>query len=430
MDETFPLLLLMGQKNETLVAIHDTNDGTNNHSPPPHHHHHHHHHPKQKRQRTRRITAAYRRHRYETRKQLFACALAACSGFADVLCYHSFGCYGNMMTGNTIKLMDHLAAGRWSEALYPASLVPAYVVGAALCTYLSKLDLTRLGWGGPSARAFSHLQPPRRLRSPQQISVLRVVAVGCVVLFLAGEVFGSCLEWWWWWWWWWAPHDNSESPTSTATTITTMTTTDQRWRLPFFACAFGLLNAATLAAIHLVTNAVTGHWITVGLGVADDLPILLNRQSSYHHHGTEDGDNDGDDGSNNNDLNATIKAPTTQPPIEPPSDETLPPTEKQKQWKSSMFVAASFLGSIILTSIFYNECLRQVEHHPHWPLALLFRFSPPMGVLFSVLYTVLLYWYTLPPPFLQGFSSRVDLTDMLMDHEDDEQHEESDGPCL
>ena len=63
-----------------------------------------------------------------------------------------------------------------------------------------------------------------------------------------------------------------------------------RWRLPFFACAFGLLNAATLASIHLVSNAVTGHWITVGLRVADDLPVvsignrvgLVAKQSRTH----------------------------------------------------------------------------------------------------------------------------------------------------
>lgn len=275
------------------------------------------------------------------------------------------------MTGNTIKLMDHLAAGRWGAAIYPAVLVPAYILGASLCTLLSKLDLTVLGLGGPSATAFSHLQPPRRLRSPQQISVLRVVAVGCVILFLAGEVVMA---------------------------------THSRWRLPFFACAFGLLNAATLAAIHLVTNAVTGHWITVGLGVADDLPVLLNRQSSRPH---------------DDDTMMPVTAPTDQPPVvthEPPRR-----TDDQKPWKSSMYVAASFLGSIIITSLLYNECLREMEHHPYWPLALLFRFSPPMGVLFSGIYTVLLYWYTLPPPFLQGFSSRVDLTDLLMDHEDEEE---------
>ena len=260
------------------------------------------------------------------------------------------------MTGNTIKLMDHIAAGRWPDAGYPALLVPAYILGASLCTWLNKLDLTVLGLGGPSQAAFSHLNPPRRLRSPQQISILRVVAIVSVVLFVLGEIYGFLI---------------SQSTTS-------------RWRLPFFACAFGLINASTLAAIHVVTNAVTGHWITVGLGVADDLPVLLNRQSS--------------------------RTGGTGAPYFPPEEVQTPQTESQKRWKSSMSVAASFIGSIILCSLAYNECLREVQDHPDWPLAVAFRFAPPMGVVFAIMYTVLLYWYTLPPPFLQGFSSRADLT--------------------
>lgn len=249
------------------------------------------------------LTPQFRRDRYERRKQTFACWLAAFSGFADVLCSHSFGCYGNMMTGNTIRLMDHLAAGKWSMALYPASLVPSYILGAALCTWLNHLDLTILGLGGPSQDAFAHLNPPRRLRSPQQISILRVVSIVSAMFFLLGELILGCF----------------------------FSSEQQQWRLPFFACAFGLINAATLNAVHIVTNAVTGHWITVGLGVADDLPVVLDRQSSL-----------------------------------PPSDETLvPPTaqppQPPKKWKSSGGVATSFICSIIVTSIVYNEFLRQIE---------------------------------------------------------------------
>jgi uncharacterized membrane protein YoaK (UPF0700 family) len=304
------------------------------------------------------VTPEYRRQRYEDRKQMFGCALAMLSGFSDVLCYHSFGCYGNMMTGNTIRLMDLVAAGRWSDASYPAVLVPAYVMGAGLCTYLNRLDLTVLGLGGPSQQAFRHLNPPHSLRTPQQISVLRVVAVGCVLLFLVGEAFGLLVQ-------------------------------ANRWRLPFFACAFGLLNAATLAAIHIVTNAVTGHWITVGLCMADDLPVLLNRQSS-----TGDADN------------ATNSGTTDDPPQQ---RQEPPRTDSQKKWRSSMTVTTSFVGSVIITSVLYNECLREVEHQRDWPLALLFMYAPPMGVVFSVLYAALLYWYTLPPPFLQGFTSCADV---------------------
>lgn len=48
------------------------------------------------------VTPEFRRHRYEQRKQVFSCCLAALSAFADVLCHRSFGCYGNMMTGKVV----------------------------------------------------------------------------------------------------------------------------------------------------------------------------------------------------------------------------------------------------------------------------------------------------------------------------------------
>jgi Protein of unknown function (DUF1275) len=307
------------------------------------------------------ITPAYRKLRYERRKQFFGCSLAVMSAYADILCYHSFGCYGNMMTGNTIKLMDLIAAGRWTDASYYAVIVPAYVVGAGLCTILNRLDLTWLGLGGPSDEAFQHLQPPRRLRSPQEISVLRVVAVGCVVLFLAGEVAGRIVP------------GGAADP----------------WRLPFFACAFGLLNAATLAAINIVTNAVTGHWIAVGVGMADDWPTLLNRQNSN--------------------LTSARDDDSAAAPDGPAGQE--PQSGNQKKWQSSMSVAISFLVAIIVTSLLYNECLREVQHHPDWPLAYIFIHGPPMGVIFSIVYATLLYWYTLPPPFLVGYNSSVDLVD-------------------
>lgn len=274
--------------------------------------------------------------------------------------------------------MDHVSTGRWDLAAYPAALVPSYILGAALCTGLNKLDLTVLGLGGPSQQAFAHLNPPRRLRSPQQISILRVVAIASASLFLLGEL----LVW---------MHGcyGTHSPSCSPSIQFVIPKADdpsandfRRWRLPVFACAFGLINAATLAAIHIVTNAVTGHWIAVGLGVADDLPVLLNRQSSNPNISDRSNDTEG----------------------------TIQSKAPKKGWKTSVSVTVSFIGSIVLTSILYNECLRQLKHHPDWLLAILYRNAPPMGILFALLYTSLLYWYTLPPDFLDGYSSQVDLT--------------------
>jgi hypothetical protein len=337
------------------------------------------------------ITPAYRQRRYEARKHWFGCSLAALSAFADVLCYHSFGCYGNMMTGNTIKLMDLVAAGRWDEAQYYGVIVPSYIVGAGMCTLLNRLDLTWLGLGGPSDAAFADLQPPRRLRSPQEISVLRVVAIASVLLFLAGELVVVARGW-----------SNNNIHNSGGTDDKDYS----RWRLPFFACAFGLLNAATLAAIHIVTNAVTGHWITVGVGVADDWPTLLNSIIDRRDSGLTTSTLSSDSSATANDGGGR-GGPEAQSSFS--SSSSRSGGGSLKKWQSSMSVAASFIVAIVVTSLLYNECLRQVAHHPDRPLAVMFVHGPPMGVIFSILYAALLYWYTLPPPFLQGYSSQVDL---------------------
>jgi hypothetical protein len=340
------------------------------------------------------ITPAYRQRRYEARKHWFGCSLAALSAFADVLCYHSFGCYGNMMTGNTIKLMDLVAAGRWEEAQYYGVIVPSYIVGAGMCTLLNRLDLTWLGLGGPSDAAFADLQPPRRLRSPQEISVLRVVAIASVLLFLAGELVVVVRGW-----------SNNNNNIIILNSGGTDDKDYSRWRLPFFACAFGLLNAATLAAIKIVTNAVTGHWITVGVGVADDWPTLLNSIIDRRDSGLTTSTSS-TDSSTTADDGGSREGPEAQSSS---SSSSRSGGGSLKKWQSSMSVAASFIVAIVVTSLLYNECLRQVAHHPDRPLAIMFVHGPPMGVVFSILYAALLYWYTLPPPFLQGYSSQVDL---------------------
>jgi hypothetical protein len=263
-----------------------------------------------------------------------------------------------------------------------------------MCTLLNRLDLTWLGLGGPSDAAFADLQPPRRLRSPQEISVLRVVAIASVLLFLAGELVVVVRGW-----------SNNNNNIIILNSGGTDDKDYSRWRLPFFACAFGLLNAATLAAIKIVTNAVTGHWITVGVGVADDWPTLLNSIIDRRDSGLTTSTSS-TDSSTTADDGGSREGPEAQSSS---SSSSRSGGGSLKKWQSSMSVAASFIVAIVVTSLLYNECLRQVAHHPDRPLAIMFVHGPPMGVVFSILYAALLYWYTLPPPFLQGYSSQVDL---------------------
>ena len=57
--------------------------------------------------------------------------LAFLAGVADVMTFDHYGCYANMMTGNTFRAMGSLASSQWGEAAFHAALVLTYVTGVA-----------------------------------------------------------------------------------------------------------------------------------------------------------------------------------------------------------------------------------------------------------------------------------------------------------
>ena len=57
--------------------------------------------------------------------------LAFFAGVADVMAFDHYGCFANMMTGNTFRAMGALASAQWGEAAFHAALVLTYVLGVA-----------------------------------------------------------------------------------------------------------------------------------------------------------------------------------------------------------------------------------------------------------------------------------------------------------
>lgn len=54
------------------------------------------------------------------------------------------------------------------------------------------------------------------------------------------------------------------------------------WRLiPPLALGFGMINAATVDALGAVTNAVTGHWTKIGVGMAERALFNKNNNKGY-----------------------------------------------------------------------------------------------------------------------------------------------------
>lgn len=66
--------------------------------------------------------------------------LAFFAGVADVMAFDHYGCFANMMTGNTFRAMGALASLQWGEAAFHTALVLTYVLGVAA---YRRVDLRR-----------------------------------------------------------------------------------------------------------------------------------------------------------------------------------------------------------------------------------------------------------------------------------------------
>ena len=68
--------------------------------------------------------------------------LAFYAGVADVMAFDHYGCFANMMTGNTFRTMGAIGASQWTEAAFHATLVLTYVLGVAA---YRRVDMSRPG---------------------------------------------------------------------------------------------------------------------------------------------------------------------------------------------------------------------------------------------------------------------------------------------
>ena len=68
--------------------------------------------------------------------------LAFFAGVADVMAFDHYGCFANMMTGNTFRAMGAIGASQWTEAAFHATLVLTYVLGVAA---YRRVDIRRPG---------------------------------------------------------------------------------------------------------------------------------------------------------------------------------------------------------------------------------------------------------------------------------------------
>jgi uncharacterized membrane protein YoaK (UPF0700 family) len=230
-------------------------------------------------------------------KTIFTVALVMLSGITEGICFHRFRCFPNMMTGNTIRGLDALADGYVSTAMMHGSLILAYVAGGALFKFLDVLYQQRQQEKENAVGSSSSTLSSNNL-------LLVWVARVAFVLFGVSDLMGCKRD---------------------------------MWRLPPLALGFGMINAATMDVLGVVTNAVTGHWTKIGVGMAE---------------------------------RALLKSDTNN----------------NKGYRTSLQTVGTFVSSMLVTNLVYRWLETQAP--------MLLSRLPPLGMSLGVLYTSLLTWYS------------------------------------
>ena len=129
------------------------------------------------------------------------------------------------MTGNTVRSMSFLADLEFEKAyLFHAALLVSYVAGGGLFSILEANVVT-------CNKANNKL--PNYSKSTHRL----VAGIG-LALFCWSDLLNKRMA-------------------------------NARAGLPILTLGYGMINAATLNVVEAFTNAITGHWIKVGLGVGD-----------------------------------------------------------------------------------------------------------------------------------------------------------------
>lgn len=160
-------------------------------------------------------------HNREHKKHWFVFGLVTISGIIEAICNRKFGCHANMMTGNTVKCMDALAAQKLNAVLKLSCVIVCYILGGAIFFGIRHL-----------AVRYYHLH----------YSVLLVVARIACFCFGCSDLIARNLK-----------------PGFQQTIM----------RLMALSLGWGMINAAANEQLGFVTFAVTNHYTEVGLGTAE-----------------------------------------------------------------------------------------------------------------------------------------------------------------
>ena len=237
-------------------------------------------------------------------KNRFTLVLMLLTGIQEAICFRRFGSMPTMMTGNTIRGMVALTDRDWALASISIVSVLCYISGGALFRSLSVM-LSR-----------KQLQERQNPSSSSKIHVRHLPWVSRIAMVLCLVADGM--------------HQITKNPLAL---------------LPAMSIAYGMINVAAMHETGAVTNAITGHYSTAGLGFAEH--ILFRSQYS----------------------------------------NVIPSNTPKDKFQISTKCSAAFVLSLLVTAMAHRWLIAQQQRH--WILSL----CPPFATTFGLAYLVLLNWY-------------------------------------
>jgi uncharacterized membrane protein YoaK (UPF0700 family) len=159
-----------------------------------------------------------------SKKTTFLICLLGLSGVTEAICLRRFKVFPNMMTGNTVRCIDALVDNRLHDSRMYICMILSYVFGGAFFKYFDK------------AKTFQN--------TPNLIWLSRIT----FGIFILSDLLAFFIR--------------------------------DDMRLFPMAVAFGMINSCTQEAIGAVTNAITGHYGKIGLGLGESFFLQLHQSGN------------------------------------------------------------------------------------------------------------------------------------------------------
>jgi uncharacterized membrane protein YoaK (UPF0700 family) len=191
----------------------------------------------------------------------FLIAMMAMAGYVEGFCLLVYGTFPNMMTGNTVKLVESMLNGRWNKILYFSSMILCYMVGGSI--FVQWKDYAKNNMNTQTSFIKTLTPPP-----PTTTTTTTTTTTITTSKQLADIDYRSTL-----------------TRGVALLSMCTLIASDMMFggikgiRLPLLGMAFGILHAYAIDLIGVVPFAMTGHITKIGTGLTNDY-IIQRRDKS------------------------------------------------------------------------------------------------------------------------------------------------------